>query len=550
LQIHYTIITKRQVQPVFGEKDLYIFIDQDELRATQCLHGIDMMTTQKRERCITYRDLINKIMRADILGYVLENKHQKVNEKATVLLAELKKRGIKSICINGAQFAGSEYAKKVKFQLSERLKISPISMEPPQLTGLAASNFWCELYQLEDYRNGTVEREVAESYYDYRRKDISGKYCNARNGRRVTCFQPKDYIGTIYFLGPCTFYGYFSEDQYTIESFLQKRLLEEGYLYRVENCATPIGRNDSDIDGMLKEIGMYNKNDIVIYLSQCGSVIGVENRRLWDICEEQDIPSEWMTNGPLHINYKACHSIADSIFEMLSHSYLKTDKHELEYQQEIDIDFHNIMKDYVYHKYLSLYFGEFMNDDYDSVGAIVMNCNPFSKGHRYLIEQACRQVKFLIIFVVEENASLFSFEERYAMVKEGVRDLDNVMAVPSGEFILSNNTFGEYFAKRDTGVIDLSAEHDINIFADYIAKPLRITHRFVGEEPFDMVTGVYNQVMKEILPQKGIELVEIPRMDVEGEIVSASRVRNYMECGEYRKAFRLLPDTTISFLRD
>lgn len=215
----------------------------------------------------------------------------------------------------------------------------------------------------------------------------------------------------------------------------------------------------------------------------------------------------------------------------------------------IHMDFDKVMKEYVNHKYLRKYFSNFENK-YSSIGAIVMNCNPFSKGHRYLIEQAKAQVDFLIIFVVEEDMSLFSFEERYQMVAAGTKDLDYVMVVPSGEFILSQNTFQEYFTKVETELIMLNAEYDIRVFADYIAQPLHITHRFAGEEPFDRVTSIYNDAMKKILPQKGITFVEIPRVEIQDLVVSASKIREYLKSGNNNMAAALLPESTISFLME
>lgn len=546
--IRYSIKTKSQVMLNHIENEINIFLDQDELRAARCLGDVNLLPEKEYgKRCITYRDLLYKIMQVNDLGYIPKNECNKVNKKASVLLAELRKRGIRCICINGERFTGTEYANKIYTQIKERLKTSRASNKPPWTAGLVPSTFWCDLYQLEDYKNGVVQKELADSFCNYRRNDIVGKYCNTKDGKRVTLYQPQEYIGSIYFIGPCTFYGYYCEDQYTIESFLQQRLLEEGYFYRVENYASPVACMDGEIDNRLIEIGDFYTNDILVYMSRCGDVDGVKNYNLWDICEEQNVPSEWMIDGPFHINHKANKLVADSIFALLESSDLK--KPGSSYKKSVQIDFRKIMEDYIYRKYLNRYFSKFPKDQYHSIGAIVMNCNPFTKGHRYLIGQACDRVDFLIIFVVEENKSLFSFEERYKMVKEGVRELKNVMVVPSGEFVLSYNNFWEYFAKGETGVTDLSAEYDINFFTEYIATPLHITHRFAGEEPLDKITKVYNEVMKRILSQRGIEFIEIPRVEVNGEIVSASRTRKYMECGEYEKAFHLLPETTISFLK-
>ena len=79
------------------------------------------------------------------------------------------------------------------------------------------------------------------------------------------------------------------------------------------------------------------------------------------------------------------------------------------------------------------------------VGAIVMNCNPFTNGHKYLIETARNKVDVLLIFVLEEDKSYFSYKDRMTMVKLGTADMGNVYVVPSGKFMISALTFPEYF---------------------------------------------------------------------------------------------------------
>lgn len=178
-----------------------------------------------------------------------------------------------------------------------------------------------------------------------------------------------------------------------------------------------------------------------------------------------------------------------------------------------------------------------------------MNCNPFTYGHRFLIEEACKKVKQLIVFVVEEDKSLFSFEERFAMVVEGTKDIKNVIVVPSGEFILSQKTFPEYFVKIENDDVSRNAESDINIFAKGIAPKLNIKYRFVGEEKTDNVTAEYNKAMKKILPKHGIELIEIPRkVGMNGKPISATCVRALLDEGKFEEVRELVPQTTFDIL--
>ena len=53
----------------------------------------------------------------------------------------------------------------------------------------------------------------------------------------------------------------------------------------------------------------------------------------------------------------------------------------------------------------------------EKVGCIVMNCNPFTSGHRYLIEYALKNVDYLFIFVVEEDQSVFLFMTDFRWLK-------------------------------------------------------------------------------------------------------------------------------------
>lgn len=184
------------------------------------------------------------------------------------------------------------------------------------------------------------------------------------------------------------------------------------------------------------------------------------------------------------------------------------------------------------------------------VGSIVMNCNPFTDGHRYLVEYAAKQVDYLYIFVVEEDMSVIPFYDRFNLISEGTRDIFNIILVPSGKFIISRVTFYSYFEK-DMHEENIDSEEDVYIFARYIACGLGITKRFVGEEPSDVVTNSYNQKMKEVFPKYGIELIEIPRKSTEnGRIISASTVRSLLFEGKWSEINRFVPLTTLEYLKN
>jgi len=187
-------------------------------------------------------------------------------------------------------------------------------------------------------------------------------------------------------------------------------------------------------------------------------------------------------------------------------------------------------------------------DKYEKIGAIVMNANPFTNGHKYLVRKALQKVDALYLFVVENDQSAFSFEDRLRLVQEGTRDFgDRVHVAPSGNFIISSFTFPEYFTKEIRPVA-ADSSLDILIFGSIIAPALRITTRFVGEEPNCPVTLSYNNTMQEYLPGMRIALKVIPRTRVKDQVISASHVRELLSEGQVHRLRSYVPKSTYAFL--
>lgn len=183
-----------------------------------------------------------------------------------------------------------------------------------------------------------------------------------------------------------------------------------------------------------------------------------------------------------------------------------------------------------------------------SNGAVVVNCNPFTFGHRYLIEQAAGQVDHLYVFVVREDRSAFPFAVRYRLVCEGVRDLANVTVLDSGDYAVSGVTFPAYFLKDPDAAATVQMEIDLMLFGRHLAPFFHINRRFIGTEPYCRTTRLYGETMRRLLPDYGIETVQLERLPAGGEAVSAWRVREALrrEAGETLR--RLVPKTTLDYL--
>ena len=194
--------------------------------------------------------------------------------------------------------------------------------------------------------------------------------------------------------------------------------------------------------------------------------------------------------------------------------------------------------------YLNTSTPQHLNTTLPRGGVVVMNCNPFTLGHRYLIEQAAKQVERLYVMVVKEDCSLFAYTERKAMVEQGVADIENVNVIDGSDYAISRATFPTYFLKRLDDAADTQMLLDLDLFRRHIAPALGATVRFVGTEPTDQLTRRYNQLMHEALK----DVRETDRLEKDGNAVSASRVRKAMEGGDMNTIRQLVPPTTLPYI--
>lgn len=392
-------------------------------------------------------------------------------------------------------------------------------------------------------------------YYTHADGFVEDKTCFISGRRRTRESRQKNIRNSIYLFGPCTAVGAsVQDDGETIESFLQELLDDADIPYRVVNCgAVAAGlRLLSDINGIYYMMDTtFSSGDIVVHfgmdlwhnntsflLENYSSVSSMMNR-----------PSNRMMrfllyNGPSahHIDKHGYRLVARYLFEELSKDIPTVQERGgrnafpvPSFSASVSVDADNV-------KNRDPYLSELVKErvDVPCAGAIVMNCNPFTKGHLYLIECALKMVDFLYVFVVEEDASEISFKDRFAMVRLNCEKFQRVKVLPSGKYMISSITFEEYFQKDAIQEKAVYPAKDVRIFGEKIAPLLHISKRFVGEEPLDHVTYQYNMTMKELLPQYGVELVEIPRMETRGgHVINATEVRrcireNCLErCREY-----------------
>ena len=500
--INIIISDKKDLLDIYDKTNFLTFIDKQELEWTKTYYLINKSFVFEDDyKLVTYGMLCeyyNKLMIKNCLNYISN-------------------KGV-YICSIVYWNSHTEYYKDLMKKLKKPKTFEEVinTVYDKETSKIIASTEYSLIS-----KNGIVSLE-----------DYTSDYYNVKNGERKTCNQPNEYDKTIYFIGPCLMVGKLSKDEDTIESKLQELLNNNGYKIKVVNY----GSWGSDISKINKIIELpLKKNDIlIVHINN----INLENNiNLYDVLEKYNVSDKYLVDGAEH-----CNSIINEYYA--KEIYNKV----LPHLNETNNDYIHIDMNILFISYIYEFFHNVDLNKYNNIGSIVMNCNPFTKGHRYLIEEALKKVDYLIIFVVEENKSLFSFNTRFKCVVEGTSDLKNVIVVPSGNFILSNQTFPEYFVKiKDDSLIN-NIKYDLTLFGKYIAPILNIKYRFVGKESNDEVTLEYNKYMKKILPKYNIKLIEIPRKKVNDNDISASYVRKLIKEANYDELNNYLPESTIDIL--
>lgn len=388
--------------------------------------------------------------------------------------------------------------------------------------------------------------------------DCNSVGCNVIGGKRITINAPQNSKHRIYFFGACIVEGEYVTDAFTIESYVQKYLNKDfKNKYSVHNCGAG-GSFDciNDFEYILDTL--FRPGDLVIhigklteklkYLFNKNKVTYYETSSVFDRPHEY---GDWLIDETgFHVNQVANEVIGKFIYKhiynCLNHNFQSSKQINKFNKRMNDIFLKNNPE---LQKYLiSLKEIKKIFKTPKKIGIVIINANPFTLGHRYLIETALQNVDFLYVAVVQEDSSFFSFKNRFSLVQDGTMDLKNLRVIPSGKWCISALSFPEYFQKDKINDKIVDPLKDVLIFSKYIVPALGINVRFVGEEPIDNVTRAYNFYLKQELPIYGVDLYEIPRKLLGNQIISASMVRNLLKEGKFDNIKELVPESTFVFL--
>ena len=403
--------------------------------------------------------------------------------------------------------------------------------------------------------------------------EYKSKYVNITNGCRHTTGQPGVYDNSIFMVGTSSVYGFGCEDKHTSPSLLQQLINNSKSLntrYAVFNLGARGKPNFVDFYKLLNLNVL--PNDIVVMhgiskdIVDDLSALSTDKFHLVSPDFSKRYHGEEIFFDAGHVTYKGQTIIAHQIFGRLFSSFTKATKLQnksntinlisnketttaLNFLSKFTKDYKILHSNLQKHPDLQCFIDELKALKKPGLsGALVVNCNPFTLGHRHLIEYSASKVDNLFVFVVEEDLSYFDFKARFSMVVEGTKDIVNCKIVRGGKYIMSTITYPEYFSKEDEKTLDLNASTDMAIFGEYIAPTLNISVRFIGEEPICDVTRQHNNQMRHILPTYGVRVEETKRILHDGQIISASLVRQYIQTNEIDMIRNLVPPSTFRYI--
>ena len=194
---------------------------------------------------------------------------------------------------------------------------------------------------------------------------------------------------------------------------------------------------------------------------------------------------------------------------------------------------------------------QYRRDRVTQAGAVILTCCPFTHGHRHLVEAAASLMQHAYVFVAEDDKSVFPFQDRLRLAIEGVRHISNATVIPGGRYIVTRKTIEKHFLGQDKQNAVKNAETELEIFARYITNALNITAFFTGDKPRnDSVAQQYDASLRAILPRCGVAYKVIPMREYAGTVISATWVRSLLRDQRFTEIERLVPPTTLAYLRD
>lgn len=508
------LIPKEQVSKLFlqeSEHTLFVMADEDERRGMMCIQAAGFADMGIKADIVTFSKLYGEIDKFDKQERL---KHYGIaieGECAKECFTSLQEKGVKVLALYNDIYYMSDYIKNtVRKHLRYIKKFQLKTGEFWPIESAIGKEFFAELLDGEDYAKGVAQQEIIQGHIMQSKgvTDYSSVYYNVENGRRKTCFQPENCQGKVYMFGNCIIMGAYLEDQYTIESQLQKKINTDGINYCVENCGMY-----ASVFEVLQQM-VFREGDVVIIWTGENTYAGIESVELRSIFEKNNIPAEWCLGSFAHINHKITEMIADTLYSIIR-TYLQREGNSLpgsdaEVRFEVQ-NYGDILGTYIKAMYLERYFTDEEQQANIIRGCLVAEGNIIPDLYLEPLQKICGEVDELIVFIPGNlESAQYSFAEYVIKMSELIQDNKKIKIIPGDEYVPYFNFIPTYYL--DYAGKDISATQsvlDAKFFAQCIAEPLSIAYRFRVMGSDSLKIDQYNKVLKEELPKYGVKFIEL-----------------------------------------
>lgn len=197
--------------------------------------------------------------------------------------------------------------------------------------------------------------------------------------------------------------------------------------------------------------------------------------------------------------------------------------------------------------------------DLSRASALVFNANPFTIGHRYLSEIASKRSSAVIVFVIQgkpesggkgnhENTGIeYPFEKRLLMAQESLKDLQNVLVLPSGPYIISRDDFPKDYLREEMANATAHAALDSMVFTK-VCTDLGIKLAFAGDEPRDELSEIHLNALRSECAKSSIVLRVAERKRLGDRYISSALVRQAISDGDKETVKALVPPCIFDIL--
>lgn len=485
-----------------SEKNCIVTVDEDEKRGVQCLEGYDFFKKNEKIAWYTIFEFFEDLNKYD--KQQRENHYSIANEigKEKNLFDNLQAKGVNIFSFYNNIYYTTDYIKNLIRNIRENMKRYNYQKGSfYEVDSFIGKKFFDNLLENEDYQNGKAQSQIIFGHQKHTANaNYENDYYSIINGCRKTCYTPKEYKNKVLMLGQCMVMGAYNEDKYTVASLLQKKLVEAGYNYYVENH----GSYENTFEVMQNII--FHPGDIVIIYTGENTYPGLVGIDLRKIYEENNIPSEWCLDSLNHFNYKVGEIIAETFYQKISEiirkTYIDNVKEEIVFNIE---NYNDVFGYYIKNIYLDRFFtGDDLSEE---AGCIVVNLSYEPKLYINLIRSIKSEERIIIFIPKDVSGIRYTANEYISNLLEAFQQSDKVKIVSGEHIVPYYNLFQSYYLGNV--LKEEQAKSDVKVFCECIARTLNIKRRYNIMMDEDGKEYIYSKILKEYLPQYGVQYIEL-----------------------------------------